>query len=75
MNNAEWEMLKTSHLVRRVRAGEVPEDVREPIDWHRELNDDYEWVWSEMLVQLYWVMAVVVLVALAAGFIWGWIYA
>ena len=45
MNNAEWEMLKTSYLVRRVRAGEVPEDVREPIDWHRELNDDYDWVW------------------------------
>ena len=75
MNNAEWEMLKTSYLVRRVRVGEVPEDVREPIDWHRELNDDYEWVWSEMLVQLYWVMAVVVLVALAAGFIWGWVHA
>ena len=74
MNYAEWEMMKTSRLVRRIRAGEVPKDV-EPIDWSRELDDDFEWIWSELLIKLYLVLAVVVLTMLAAGFIWGLINA
>tara|TARA_R110000868_G_scaffold61959_5_gene187762 strand:- start:147 stop:371 length:225 start_codon:yes stop_codon:yes gene_type:complete len=74
MNNAEWEMMKSSRLVRRVRAGKVPEDV-EPIDWSRELDDDFEWIWPELLIKLYLVLAVVVLAMLAAGFIWGLINA
>ena len=74
MNYAEWEMMKSSRLVRRVRAGEVPEDV-EPIDWSRELDDDFEWIWPELLIKLYLVLAVVVLAMLAAGFIWGLINA
>ena len=75
MNNAEWEMMKSSRLVRRVRAGKVPEDVVEPIDWSRELDDDFEWIWPELLIKLYLVLAVVVLAMLAAGFIWGLINA
>lgn len=74
MNYAEWEMMKSSRLVRRVRAGKVPEDV-EPIDWSRELDDDFEWIWPELLIKLYLVLAVVVLAMLAAGFIWGLINA
>ena len=70
MNYAEWEMMKSSRLVRRVRAGEVPEDV-EPIDWSRELDDDFEWIWSELLIKLYLVLSVVVLAMLAAGFVYG----
>ena len=70
MNYAEWEMMKSSRLVRRVRAGEVPEDV-EPIDWSRELDDDFEWIWSELLIKLYLVLSVVVLAMLAAGFLYG----
>ena len=70
MNYAEWEMMKTSRLVRRVRAGKVPEDV-EPIDWSRELDDDFEWIWSELLIKLYLVLSVVVLAMLAAGFLYG----
>lgn len=75
MNYAEWEMMKSSRLVRRVRAGKVPEDVVEPIDWSRELDDDFEWIWPELLIKLYLVLAVVVLAMLAAGFIWGLINA
>jgi len=70
MNYIDREMTKTSRLVRRVRANEIPEDV-EPIDWSRELDDDFEWVWQELLIKLYLILAVMVLSMLAAGFIWG----
>lgn len=71
MDYIEREMIKTSRLVRRIRADEVPEDVVEPVDWSRELDDDFEWVWQELLIKLYLVLAVAVLTMLAAGFIWG----
>jgi hypothetical protein len=71
MNYIEREMIKTSRLVRRIRADEVPEDVVEPVDWSRELDDDFEWVWQELLIKLYLILAVAVLTMLAAGFIWG----
>ena len=71
MDYIDREMTKTSRLVRRVRANEVPEDVVEPVDWGRELDDDFEWVWQELLIKLYLVLAVMVLAMLAAGLIWG----
>jgi len=74
MNYIEREMTKTSRLVRRVRAGDVPEDI-EPIDWSRELDDDFEWIWQELLIKLYLILAVMVLAMLAAGFTWGLINA
>tara|TARA_B110000259_G_C13963144_1_gene381509 strand:- start:365 stop:592 length:228 start_codon:yes stop_codon:yes gene_type:complete len=75
MDYIDREMTKTSRLVRRVRANEVPEDVVEPVDWGRELDDDFAWVWQELLIKLYLVLAVMALAMLAAGFIWGLINA
>ena len=41
------------------------------VDWRDELYDGYDWPWGEWFVKLYWLLAVVVLVCLVAGYLYG----
>ena len=41
------------------------------VDWRAELYDGYDWPWGEWFVKLYWLLAVVVLVCLVAGYLYG----
>jgi len=65
------ELLKSNvRLVRRVMAGtEPPKEIE--IDLTDEFFEPYADDWEELVRTLYWLMAVVCVVAFVLGYLWG----